>query len=283
MSSVLLSQVLRKHCGAAAVLAVAAAAGLFGLSAASASPVTVSFRNGTNSYTGAQDATIVNYYSEVNTNFGANTSAQVGDAGTDLRDFIIRFDGLNVLAGQYSSIISAQLDLRQTGNGHGPANVSVYKMNDANAGWIEGAGTGTQDPNGGVTWSDLAYYASPNANTPVPWNSNAGGFVPGTDSDSVAMDSVAVDSTSGSGTHYQWDISPSLVNQWITGGANAGLLLSVDNPASDVWAFYTSNLSASESTTAQPMLTITYAVPEPMTGALLLIGGGLVALRRRRM
>lgn len=268
-----------------AALAAAVVAGV-GMSASAA---TMTFQNGTAGYTGTQDAGLQNYYSVVDVNEGISTVLQLGNHSTSNTSVaIIKFDGLGVLAGQYSSIDSVQLILRQHGGGTSDpggdlhSHVSIYQMKDGDAAWIQGAADDAVDPNGGATWNHLAYYAPPNGNTSVQWLGGAAGITAGTDYDSSAMSTVYVNGADNS-TYYSWDVSPTLVNQWITGGPNAGLFIQDDDSATRYWGFFSSDFDPNISNTAQPELVVNYTpVPEPLTGSLLLLGGGILAMRRRR-
>jgi hypothetical protein len=242
----------------------------------------ITFQNGspnayTSSYTGTQDTQLFGYSGVMDWNSGTYPALAAGNMdASQPRVAIIRFDGLDALAGQYSTITSAKLTLAQYSSYSGGAasTISVYPISDLNAGWTQGTTYLDEPADGehGATWNDLDY-------PDTGWAGTAGLSTPTTDYDSAKQDFAAVNWAGDSdGTIHTWDLSPILINHWIT-DVNAGLLIKIDDPTSS-WAFYSSEGSPVAN---RPILEIHYTpVPEPTTGALLLIGGGLVAMRRRR-
>jgi len=224
-------------------------------------------------YTGVQDAEIFGYSGSLfDFNSGATNGMQIGTGNANqARKLLVRFDGLNVMAGQYASITSAKLVLRNLGsaNGGGAFDVSVYQISDANAAWNQGTKAIAAATAGDVTWNNRVHGSA-------AWAGSSGLSTATTDYVATALDTTTVNYNTPSSTLWEWDLPPSLVNQWITGGVNAGLLVTKANESdATYWGVETSEGSAG------PRLVIEYTeVPEPAAIALVL--PAMLAIRRKR-
>lgn len=92
-------------------------------------------------------------------------------------------------------------------------------------------------------------------------------------------EAIASEIVSGGDDIYSWDIT-ALVNEWVTGGSNYGLLLSISSLTNGLT--YAKFAGVGHSSGIDPVITdIAMAVPEPTT--LVLLGlGTLFSCRKRR-
>jgi hypothetical protein len=258
----------------------------------SAAPVT--FQDGTpapfggGTYNGTQDAHL--YWSgDSQINTGGNSVILSGGANSHV---LLKFD-VSSLAGQ-GTIQSATLRLYQRNQGGFGGDFTfpfnVYQVSDANAGWQQGGSAYAAALPGEVCWDYLSY----DATTPTEWagagpytnaeptHGNRGVSVAGTDFDATALaiENYSQDTTGVSNGHeFSINIPVSTINHWIS-GPNAGMMIMAD--VAQAGSGYASFFSSDEATIAlRPALDITF-VPEPATGAMLLIGSGLLAFSRRR-
>lgn len=260
-------------------LAVLAAIGM-GMVGSSGAAV-VEFRNGAGNtfvanYTGAQDSEIYGYGETVSTwNSGGVAGVQIGTGNANQsRKALIRFADLGVMNGQYASINSAKLVLRNLGTAvTSPVNVGAYQISNANADWVEGNTQYAAAAAGEHSWQ---FKSNPSTAWAGGSGLAGGGLsVAGTDYVATALDTTVVDYSQPGSTLWEWDLPVSLVNQWITGGINGGVVLQkVSEADAPYWAFESSE------TTAGPRLVIDYnPIPEPAAFGLLVLSG--FALRRR--
>lgn len=260
---------------------------------------TITFRDGESNafvtnYTGTEDLRILNAGSTEDLNYGKNLVMLVGnesyDAGSNtVMRSLVRFD-LASLQGHVQTITTAKLTLWMDVYGYDPdaegTTLAVYRIADGNASWIEGNGHGTLATTGESTWNDR--------NAPsTPWIGAPGlRTTDGTDYDTTPLDTVVVPANVGSLERLEFDLDPSMVQTWIS-GVNAGVLVrntseDTHGTAEDPWLTQIQIVSADDpdyGTYFHPTLDIEYtpaSIPEPITGSLLLIGGGILALRRRR-
>jgi hypothetical protein len=231
-------------------------------------------------YAGTSDNTLLTGSNTArNANYGAFRTFLVA-GGAKPRRALLRFD-LSSLAGNYTSIDHATLHLTIdsfTGSG----TVSVYRIADGNAGWVEG--TSASDgalvtPNAGEsTWNNLAY----DATNPVAWTGGAGLGLPGYETPQIG--SFSFDAQTTAGQVISIDLPVGMVNDWIT-GTNAGLLLRFADETSmtGLIQFDSGEAAISGGVNPRPALEISYSVPEPATG-LIGLGGimGLLLLRNDR-
>lgn len=239
-------------------------------------------------YGGTEDSSIgLQYYTESG---GASTNLLAGYQPTfSFNPFrsLIRFD-VSALAGQYDSVNSVTLKLYLSADiGAGSHGVfpylDLYRMDDANAGWVEGSGNidGVTDP-GTSTWDQRVQGSE-------QWT---GGVVDGDGGGALGALLASQAYFNGSAT----SLSPfsltvtgaaaqTLIDDWAT-GTNAGMLLRTRQEHYDLLAFYSSESSSAE---FRPELLVDFnaavpVVPLPsaaLMGLSLLGALGLVSFRRR--
>jgi hypothetical protein len=276
-----------------AALSAAVLVGM-GLTASAATVNTVTFQDGTpapftaGNYDGTQDATL---YWGGDSQFNTGTSPVVFTSGVNSH-IVMQFD-VSSLAGK-GAIQSAKLVLMPE-NSSGAAfssTFSVYQLADANAGWQQGSKSYAQATTGEVTWDYKAYNTVEWAGaTPGPYDPNTDPAHGNRGASNAGVDYLTP--ALGTGTYVQVpshapvegdqvsvDLPGSLIDHWLS-GTNAGLIIIADGTTAQGEQFVSSD-SYYEPSTWKPALQVTYAVPEPASAALLLVGGGLVTLRRRR-
>jgi len=262
---------------------------------------TVSFADGINNafvtnYQGTHDTMIVNTPDWEDTNTGGRNSVQVGTgyaggASAQRRRLLLRFDNLNVMAGQYATITSAKVVFKKLSisGGGSSSDVDMFLMGFDNIGWNEGTGNFTPAAPGEATWNNLAHPSTPW--TGGPGLDGAGGLVAPTN----PLDTVNLAFYDPIDTAYEFDLSPSLVNLWIlehVAAPNAGLVFKqVDGQIPAIHELYSSEYVGANAVNLRPRLVIEYtplgaigdseSVPEPATGILLLFAGTVWAARRR--
>lgn len=243
--------------------------------AAGALGATITFQQGATNefvsgYTGTSDTALAS--NVANRNGGALDYFSVGRNFS--RRSILRFD-LSSMTNAVESVQGAQLTLKLGGNATSTKlTISVYELALANAGWLEGGGNLTAVAAAGeVTWSHLGYDTR-------AWAGSPGAGLSGTDyiATPVATFEWEVGSTS-----VELNLSAAMIQRWIeTPSSNAGLLFVATNGAGE--NAMTANFASSEHATAglRPLLAIDYTpVPEPGTWAALLVGGAVLAWRRK--
>lgn len=269
------------------------------LGAGAASAVEVSFQQGVpnalvgGNYAGTQDTFLNSQTANQEASYGALTVAIAGHDPNDgsLRSALLRFD-LTALQGQYSSINSATLVLRQreTSAQFAPFGMSIYAVSAANGDWVQGT-TDTAAPNtaGNPDWLHKSHDTA-------NWAGSAGLMTPGVDY--VAAPLATGTWTSGEAglelnhAPYSFALPTSTIEQWIAGN-NPGMLiqktdLSTPGLVQFSAAEWTADpdgagpLTVADASSARPLLVIDYTpVPEP-TGLAGLALAGIAALRRRR-
>jgi hypothetical protein len=232
-------------------------------------------------YAGTSDNTLLTGSNTArNANYGAfRTFLVAGD--TKPRRALLQFD-LSSLVGNYTSIDRATLYLT-INSFTGSGTVSVYRIAEENAGWVEGTSASdgalaTPNP-GESTWNYLAY----DATNPVAWSDGAGLAAPGYETPEIG--SFSFDAQTTAGQVISIDLPTGMIKDWIM-GANAGLLLRFADETSmtGLIQFNSSEAAISGGVNSRPALEISYSVPEPATG-LIWLGGvmGLLLLRRDRV
>jgi hypothetical protein len=198
-------------------------------------PVTVSFRNGalpTASYTGTDDATI--RQANPTTNYGAATTCEAdGDDGNGVdKSCVLRWNVSSIPSG--STIQSASITVRVTdGTGNTYGFYSVLRA------WTESQ----------VTWQNAAS-SSPWATAGALGGSDRGAAV-GTITGATGSRTVTLNAT-----------GVSLVQSWVNGGTNGGIILASTSNTDGI------DLASSENGTVsdRPTLTVTYLPPDTGTG-----------------
>ncbi|MCC6423773.1 MAG: DNRLRE domain-containing protein [Phycisphaerales bacterium] len=258
----------------------AAVVAVIGMSASAATVVT--FQDGATSslwsgaYDGTQDATM-NWGGAANNNTGG--SWIMSTTGLAVHS-LLQFD-ISSLAGK-GTIDSATLKLtrRSIGANDQTYNVYIYQLADANAGWQQGTGTGSAATAGDVTWNNRIHSST-------PWAGSAGASTAGTDYISTPVATISYEANVANGLVYEIPLSNTLIEHWIS-GPNAGLIIMAEDGTygSQDAGFFTSEAGLVDgfgTTADRPLLEVTYTpVPEPATGALILLAGAGLAIRRKR-
>lgn len=268
------------------------AAGVLLLGAGVAHAGTVTFvEGGTNAFTGSTyggvDDTFVlrnNAIGQTDYNYGGADFLQVGTltgaTSTSQRHAFIRFD-LTSMAGQYGSIESATLRLYRNTSGASTENsnyVQLYRLADANAGWIEGSGLGGGTGSvADATWEERGS---------TSWAGSPGASTAGTDYLSTLLASAAYDIST---TYIDLVFSDlSFLSAWIEGGTNAGFFLRTQDETT-VGSRFSASSSEFSDVSKRPQLILQYTdvavVPLPSAawmGLVLLAGLGVAARVRGR-
>lgn len=207
-------------------------------------PITVSFQQGVNSYTGSADTHIQEYITNRNT--GGNNELEVGrylgGTATDDKSALIKFDLSSIPSSATITSATIELTLTNTRNGTPTKSFGVHKVTKA---WGEGTKTGIDGATattGEATWSYSAYSTA--------WTA-AGGDYTATPTDTQAV-------AANIGGKYSWDIA-SMVQEWVANAAtNQGMIFVEVSPQSTVNG--TKDFGSKEHATAasRPKLTVTY-------------------------
>jgi hypothetical protein len=230
---------------------------------------------GTN-YLGTQDTHLLTNPGGEDQNTGARTNIEFGSgAGGFNRHALMRFN-ITSFAGHFTSINSVQLKLYATGS-NGANTLQMFRLADANTGWVEGTHTGNVSSPGESTWLQRVQGTT-------NWAGSQGASLAGTDYVSTLLGSQAYVSGLASGTPVTLTFADvSFISTWAS-GSNAGLFFRAQNeaPSSDtrIFAFSRNNGTAS----MNPELIIDF-VPIPEPGSLTLCGiaaAGLFRFARSR-
>ena len=198
------------------------------------------------------DAMLDDFYPR---NYGGADYFQVNEDPSWFQRPLLRFDLGGVPA--QAAVLSAQLELRMQSI-NTPGTATIHRVSRS---WVEGtkSGTGTAD---GATW---ATYDGINN-----WTTAGGDF------NATAVAETAIN---GGETWVSWEIGP-LVEQWLAGATNDGLLIKGDA------ALRQAKFYSKEETdpTLRPKLTITYAcecgsacmAPQGSGAVLMLVGDAAV-------
>jgi hypothetical protein len=254
--------------------------------AASVSADTVSFQQGLDNifvtgYAGTEDNQLMDPGTGfADANIGGRNAVQIGNASSiTTRRSIVRFGGLGVMAGQYSSIDAAKIVFRKANAPAGPGtdDISVHAVADNNADWVEGNSQFVVTA-GESSWNSKQH-------TIAAWIGGGGGGALGAPMDTV----VGASSNDAANTFYEFDILPALVDQWIT-GINAGVVFKEVNEIDGAGSgtelqieWYSSEFGAIADAPVRPRLEITFTpIPEPATFGLLGLASLLMMVGCRR-
>jgi|CXWL01.1.fsa_nt_gi hypothetical protein len=296
---------MRCQRGAARLILLSCAALILAGMASSLSADTVTFKQNATTpiiggtYLGMEDTMIISngldagtQFSEAD-NFGARVDLNIGSAALGAtisgqrapRNTMLRYN-VSALSGQYTTINSVTLRLFTKTPGGGANTAQMYRIADANSGWVEGIGTsaiifGPEDV-GGATYNFKIQGATEFTGT--PWAGSDGCDLVGTDIGLSPVATTALIGTEPVGSAFDLVIGNSatattMIGDWIT-GLNAGLLLKTANQAIAFQYLYYSSEEL-EAGAFEPELIVDYdAVPEPtMLLPMLLVG---ILARRRR-
>jgi hypothetical protein len=202
---------------------------------------TIVFREGFNGYAGTHDNQLDNdpcCGGGGDTNYGGIDEVNLRNWPTHQQHYVLKFTNLDVLAG--TTVDQARIDLRSPQVvGSGSFDVEIFQIADENADWIEGDG---------VTFGAAAAGTSTFNNRIHPstaWTGAPGAIGdPNIGGAAIFLDSFTVSPLQDNDTIYSINLPNALVQQWIDGGVNAGLVLV---PEFDAGAFQRLKFRVSES------------------------------------
>jgi hypothetical protein len=188
------------------------------------------------------------------------------------------------LAGQ--TITSASLTLTSDQiylAGSWSGNLTLYRVSDANKGWVVGGYASPPANNGWASWGNLSANAS---GSPVPWAGSAGLGTSGTDYVATPLATVAFSGTNAGVAKYTFNFNDvSFLADWASNPSNnAGFLLRLPETESLQSQGVYFGTSSYGTVASRPLLSIT-AIPEPSTTVValgLVVAGAIQCLRRRR-
>jgi hypothetical protein len=228
------------------------------LCAAEVRTETLVLQNGLNGYAGTDDNLLGWYDASTGTkNNGTFLTGQVGNGRLDRpMNTLLRFSGLNVLQGQYTSIDSVTLTLTQSRDDRPVEDMvgKVLQVSDGNAGWVEGTGNWVT----ALPGESCGYYKAYYPTSPTPW---VGGYgLEGEGGTAGEMGSFTVAGYQPTNTSYNISLPTTVIEQWIN-GINAGMLIKDDPRVGNAplntqyWPYHS---SGSATATGRPKLTIEY-------------------------
>ena len=238
---------------------------------------TVIFQDGADNvfvtgYTGTHDNQILNYGTWQTANVGARNTFQTGTGlPGGIRRPILRFTGLDVMGGAYTSIDSARIVLKKAASPdflNGPiTDMDMHAITNANAGWIEGNGVFAPAAVGESAW-DFHDYVDDGTGVNNGWAAGPGPFEDGDmmGGGAIPLDTVQAGAEQPLYTEYSFDIPVALVEQWITGGPNAGVIVKIRDEVNVGAAIqmHTSEFGDFVADAARhPLLEITYTPSAP--------------------
>jgi len=181
--------------------------------------------------TGGKDSKI--YGDSVNSNYGTSTSIDVIMTETNLpRRGLVEFDLSSITA---NSTVSAATFSLWTDTGYSNLSTAIHRLT---AEWTESE----------VTWK--------NRKTGTAWSSAGGDF-------DGSADATATPSSTSAGTKTDWNVA-SLVQEWVNGTANYGMLIKlVSESGSGSNKGHRFRSSATTTNNTEPKLVATYASISP--------------------
>ncbi len=220
-------------------------------------------------------------------NFGARVELLTSNSSTsggNRRFGLLRFD-FSSLNGQFATIDALTLKLRLRDGGGRPVPVTgqtmdIFRIADANAGWVEGTGMSTAANDGVTAMNSVSYRVKQDNSDPllqIPWAGSAGLNTADVDYFTPALGSTAVfDGLSGyvPGTVIEIPLTATgfsltdMVNAWISQGsdASAGLLIRGRSGTANGQIFFDTNESTDPGAqAAQLVVSYTPAGGDPYT------------------
>jgi len=247
----------------------------------------ITLQQGVNGYNGMTGATLLQTYP--NTTLGYQTDTLIGVGSwigaptTTAQKGLIRFD-LSSLAGSLAgqTITSASLTLTSDqiylpGNWGG--NLTLYRVSNANKGWVVGGYASPPANNGWATWSERAENSA-------SWAGSAGLGTSGTDYFATPLATVAFSGTNAGVAKYTFNFNDvSFLADWASNPSNnAGFLLRLPETELQQNQGVYFGSSSYGTVASRPLLSIT-AIPEPSTTIValgLVVAGAIQCLRCRR-
>lgn len=223
------------------------------LFAKSSHATVVSFQDAIEGYLGTED-TILIEGAELK-NYGTTTRISAMNDRSGILRFDISFLDDELAPGDHIQVNSAYITVTCT-YANNEKTVSMHQIYDANANWIEGARSSQPAEDGEPCWAYLANNSV--ASNRIDWAGSPGMQSAGVDYNPVAEDSVQAAALGD----YQFDLTPALVEQWIT-GVNAGVVFL--NPSTNIFVFGASEMPSPFED--RPKLTIDYEIvsaPPPL-------------------
>ena len=199
------------------------------------------------------DASLYESTSAADWNYGGQTYSVVGTSGSNSWHTVLKFDlsGLNPATSDGSLKLTFYYDTDFDGY-----DIAVSEMPLSNADWIEGTGKGHLVA--GVTWNNKVG----NVTTPVAW---VGG------SHDYSVTYLASSTFSDGDTSMTLTIDQSKINEWITNGGEASLLLTSPMADSGI-VTRLHRIYTKESTTGSPVQLTFTTVPEPSSLLVVVVG-----------
>jgi len=226
------------------------------LMAVNAGAATVGFQDGLAGYNGTESVGIVKGKPTLSITTGSSSgtvSLKTEDNLGDLEaQWLVRFDDILGATAIPSGATIQSATLRLRVRDDSDAVISLYQMQTA--------------------WT-----------TASSWNSLGGGVRPGVNSAAVSESRV----TGGAEEYVSFTVTDA-VTVWRAGSNNFGWAL-LSSSTDDNWQFYTERYegTAANKQAFRPLLSVNYApatqsAPVPLPAAVWMLGGGLLALGRRR-
>jgi hypothetical protein len=212
-------------------------------------------------------------------NFGGRPLFDVGTHGATngLRHSVIRFD-FSGLAGMLGTVNSATLRLHvldDTLFPSGSNTVELYRLADANAGWIEGTKNGAPAATGEVTWNSRQHGVA-------GWAGSPGASTAGADYVNTLLASKSFDTTTDG--VFDLVIAGANAGFLLDWASNAGFLLTPTNttqPSNNLIIFH--SREATDATLWPELIVDFTPAPEPGTVLLLVFGlAGLAGVASKR-